>query len=434
MQTPPFGDDFRVALRDVLASSQRVRSVEIDGSYALGTATGLVRRDNQDAAAIVRVRYATDPNRGFDAAIVCDGMGGTSRGREASVLAGVQFIWTLLLGQENDPEQRAYQAIQAANDFVYKRLGRDGGTTLSAVIIGLDGQAVCAHAGDSRIYSIGDGGAIEQVTQDDNLHAALGKGPDERSDLQSKLIQYVGMGEDLDPHVRCLSSRATSYFLTTDGVHSVAPSTFSRFVRASANGSEMVRRGLQLADILGGVDNASAVYLPAKPDWVPRFFSGGAIISILTAASSVEIQLPISNSDSHAEQSPNHASPSKTSASKKLLSKKPRSRSPRRAGNGDEFQLTQVETNSVPNDTTSTPTKDQIEVAPTTPSASPSVTDANNNLPAKSTPDKPEGLDGLQEELQRRLGLAGRTEVTFQAAGSDNSSPNAEGDGKGNSG
>src|SRR5690606_24336012 len=53
-----------------------------------------------------------------------------------------------------------------------------------------------------------------------------------------------------------------SVLLTSDGAHDVPHSVFQRVVNAAAGGGDLVRKLLTLSDMMGGRDNASAIFLP----------------------------------------------------------------------------------------------------------------------------------------------------------------------------
>lgn len=106
-------------------------------------------------------------------ALVCDGMGGHSAGREASQAA----VRAVIEGARRAP--RASRAsdvlrssIELANEAVYAVGGEAPpelrpGSTCVAVLLA-DGRAEIAHVGDSRVYLV-RGGAPERLTRDHSM-------------------------------------------------------------------------------------------------------------------------------------------------------------------------------------------------------------------------------------------------------------------------
>ena len=122
------------------------------------TDVGLVRRDNQDAYAI-RERTPS----GHTVCVVCDGMGGTAGGQQASRIAVDTYVRELekVLSLGMTPQQlreASSYAVSIANRAVRAAAQeseeyRNMGTTLvSAVSYG--GGAVISNVGDSRAYHI----------------------------------------------------------------------------------------------------------------------------------------------------------------------------------------------------------------------------------------------------------------------------------------
>ena len=115
-------------------------------------------------------------------AVICDGIGSLSDGAFASAQAVRELgEWfdlqtdTVRIGlRMRDAVQRADLRISEAA----ARLGLRTGTTLSALL--LDGESYyIVHVGDSRIYSVGDGG-LETLTVDQvnngRLTSCVGRG------------------------------------------------------------------------------------------------------------------------------------------------------------------------------------------------------------------------------------------------------------------
>ncbi len=222
----------------------------------------MVRKRNEDCCLIARVSYADSGRTNFTIAMVCDGLGGMSQGREAAILAASAFTAHLFCTPVIGWKERLSRAIAFVNAQVYQRLHGDGGTTLSAVISFNDGAMFC-HVGDSRIYGVMPDRAIEQLSRDDTINALLKRQEGEaEAPKDSRLLQFVGMGEEMEAQIAPVPSQCRSVLLTSDGAHDVPQSVFQRVVSAAAGGNDLIRKLLMLSDMMGGRDNASAILLP----------------------------------------------------------------------------------------------------------------------------------------------------------------------------
>jgi serine/threonine protein phosphatase PrpC len=233
---------------------------------ALGSSVGLVRKRNEDCCLVARASYSNVGRANFTIAIVCDGLGGMSQGREAAILAASAFTASLFCAPAIEWGERLFQAISYVNAQVYQRLRGDGGTTLSAVISSHDGAMFC-HVGDSRIYGVMPDRALEQLSRDDTINALLKRQEGEaEAPKDSRLLQFVGMGDEMEAQISAVPGHCRSVLLTSDGAHDVPHSVFQRVVSAAAGGNDLIRKLLALADMTGGRDNASAILLPIGSD------------------------------------------------------------------------------------------------------------------------------------------------------------------------
>ena len=176
---------------------------------------------------------------------VADGIGGGSEGGAAAATALSAFIADLLEFSDVSLPSHLERASRRANQTVHERWRGKEGSTLSAV--GVRGeQRAWVNVGDSRIYGIDAQGGVSQLTQDDSL--PLGRG----------LVQFIGIGQGLVPHVGGVSPTHHLALITTDGVHQYVDPLLPALARtARRNYSALVDRMVHLALWCGGEDNGT---------------------------------------------------------------------------------------------------------------------------------------------------------------------------------
>lgn len=193
------------------------------------TDIGISKDTNQDS---ILIKHASVDNSEILLAVICDGMGGLSKGELASAtvirafskwfdeelpfeleFADMQVIgakWALMLKELN------------AQILEYSRAnGIEGvGTTFSGILF-VDDKYVIAHVGDTRIYRIGS--MLKQLTTDQTFVAReISRGTltleqaktDKRRNL---LLQCVGASKMVEPEVICGQTEKGAYMICSDG-------------------------------------------------------------------------------------------------------------------------------------------------------------------------------------------------------------------------
>jgi len=233
------------------SSSRGIHSVA-DFPMVLATDLGLKRNENQDRIAALRVHGGHPSSKSFTCVAVCDGMGGMSNGSACATLTLASFLSALVYNRHTPPLDRLNTAARFANQKVFDFAAGKGGATLSAVLLEA-GDAYSANVGDSRIYfeaAEGNERRLQRATVDDNLAEAFGGNGRE-------LVQFVGIGEGISPHVSSLSKHAESFIITTDGAHFIDEGIFSTIFLNSSTVLQAVERLVAVARWLGGPDNAT---------------------------------------------------------------------------------------------------------------------------------------------------------------------------------
>ena len=233
---------------------------------ALATDIGLQRTENQDRVAALRISSNANGGRSLVAVAVADGMGGMRDGGKCATLALASFFYALTLHRNHDLQRRAVAAISHANSEVFKFAGGKGGATLSAVLLDQDLRPFIVNLGDSRVYAFG-GEKVERLTRDDSLAEAVGGHGRE-------LLQFVGMGEGMQPHVEAVSLGISNLAITTDGIHFIEAQTLESILSNANELRSAAERLAALARWCGGPDNASSAMIDMKA-LVAKMRAGG---------------------------------------------------------------------------------------------------------------------------------------------------------------
>jgi len=209
----------------------------VDFIVAAKTDIGLCRKNNQDSLSVKVVN--TKMGR-MVFAVVCDGMGGLSKGEIASatvINAFDKWFMTelpLLCEQEMDEYDirlRWEEIILEQNELIKRYGTRQGvklGTTVVALLLTQDKYYVL-NVGDSRAYELKD--TIRQITKDHSLVAQeVEKGnltweEAEKDKRNNVLLQCVGASSSVRPDFFMGDVKEdTVYMLCSDGFrHMISP-------------------------------------------------------------------------------------------------------------------------------------------------------------------------------------------------------------------
>jgi hypothetical protein len=215
------------------------------------------------------------------------------QGAEAAVLALSVFVSKVIRSSRASREDSLLMGMGQANDEVFKLLRGGGGTTLSAVLIPRSGGASICHVGDSRIYSIGKS-SLQQLTHDDTIGAALKKSPDTAYETRdTRLLQFVGMGSDLEAQIfqpKAPDTRA--YLLSSDGAHDVPNALLQRVVGIARSNLDLARKLIRLSEVLGGLDNATVAVVPSTIQEDTERPVEGLDITLLAPIGQLSIWIP----------------------------------------------------------------------------------------------------------------------------------------------
>lgn len=193
------------------------------------TDIGISKDTNQDS---VLIKHAKADGKEVLLAVVCDGMGGLSKGELASATVIRTFAQWFDEELPYELENVDLQVIGAKWSLLLKELNAqileyskensiEGvGTTFSGILF-IDDQYVIGHVGDTRIYHIG--ASLTQLTTDQTFVAReISRGTmtleqaktDKRRNL---LLQCIGASKVVEPQIICGKTEKGAYMLCSDG-------------------------------------------------------------------------------------------------------------------------------------------------------------------------------------------------------------------------
>ena len=199
---------------------------------AYHTDVGLTKKTNQDSLGI-KIAETDSGQAAFG--VVCDGMGGLSKGELASkevILAFMNWFDRVFMESACSGEYDTSKINEEWNEIIQrqnKSLGQFGkehdlqlGTTVSAILL-YKGRYYIVHVGDSRIYQLSGSNAF-LLTNDQTFIAreiAAGRMTVEQSKTdprRSVLLQCVGASEIVEPEFSTgIIFPDTTYMICSDG-------------------------------------------------------------------------------------------------------------------------------------------------------------------------------------------------------------------------
>jgi PPM family protein phosphatase len=200
---------------------------------------------------------------------VADGMGGHRAGEVASATA----LEALRAAVANGRSLR--DAIEGANDAVLEKSESDRalhgmGTTLTAGMLGSDGQLVVGHVGDSRAYLVRDG-ELTQITNDHSLVEELVRGGEltpEQAEVhprRSIITRALGIDPQVEVDEYPIDLRpGDRILLCSDGLTTmVRPDDIAGILNREHDPKRAAQLLVDAANEAGGEDNVTAVIIDA---------------------------------------------------------------------------------------------------------------------------------------------------------------------------
>ncbi len=233
------------------------------------TDVGRVRDENEDAFG-----QFPEEAEGDQLFIVADGMGGHTRGREASTTTVEMVKQAYFDGRRGSVPDRLTRAFQRANRQVYEMARAvDGpgsmGTTGTALAM-VNGNAYIAHVGDSRAYRFHPDG-FQLLTKDHTMVEAMRReglltAEEARTHpRRGTLTRAIGVDPEVEVDTIELGApRADDRFLLcSDGLAEIPDDELQEVV-LNRTPQEACEELIDRANERGGYDNATALVICIK--------------------------------------------------------------------------------------------------------------------------------------------------------------------------
>lgn len=200
---------------------------------AAETDIGITKKVNQDS---ICVKNAETKHGKAALVMVCDGMGGLSKGELASAEVVRSFsdwfdyelAYELEKWSWRDAGQSVLSRLRSLNSCIIdygRRKGVKLGTTATG-ILAVNNQMMTFHVGDSRIYKLSY--QIKQLTEDHTfVHREIKNGnmtseQAEKDPRRSALTQCIGVTGEVTPEIRFGTIESgTNYMVCSDGFRHV---------------------------------------------------------------------------------------------------------------------------------------------------------------------------------------------------------------------
>jgi protein phosphatase len=246
--------------------------------YSVGVRSdiGCVRPINEDnARALLPPQNGAASSRGL-LVMVADGMGGHASGEVASAIA-VDTVCREYFESKSSPEVALRKALEDSNRVIHEAARKDAskkgmGTTCTALSL-LNGVAISAHVGDSRLYLI-RGGGIYLMSEDHSAVMELVREglltPDEARRHENKNLITRALG--LHPSVEIATWKepfplqdGDRFLLCSDGLYDLVEDEEILTRVLGSQPEQACNELIDLAKQLGGHDNITVAVVHVEP-------------------------------------------------------------------------------------------------------------------------------------------------------------------------
>ncbi len=240
------------------------------------TDIGRKRSMNQDSLLYSEMPLGNLPNL----FLVADGMGGHSAGDYASLCTVRTIENEVMLSEDSEPVRILKQAIEAANEEVYKKAGSEPayngmGTTVVAGTV-IDNILYVANVGDSRLYLVNDD--IMQITRDHSLvEEMVSSGEISREEARNHpdkniITRAIGVIDSVDIDFFEVDLRKGDLILLcSDGLTNMLnDEEILKIINETGDIEESVEKLIKVANHNGGKDNITVILADPYYDEVEK--------------------------------------------------------------------------------------------------------------------------------------------------------------------
>ena len=241
-----------------------------------GSFIGNGRSNNEDNFYFDK-KHLPVPNKGLKNPIKCrgttdspiifavfDGMGGESKGDEASCLASevftekVKILDELALSGKEFMYETCEKANNAVNELRIKQQLSSMGTTVAAIYFSQD-EVIACNVGDSKIFRIRDNQML-QISEDhtdEKILTAMG------INKKPVLLQYIGVPDNemaIEPYISKGDIKSEDvYLLCSDGVTDILNVEEMYEIICNNSADDAVRQILSEVNKKDGADNSTVI-------------------------------------------------------------------------------------------------------------------------------------------------------------------------------
>lgn len=247
------------------------------------TDKGIKKQQNEDSLLLNGIAAG---DKEILLAVICDGLGGMSKGELASATIVRAFSEWLKAKYIYDNDKQSFEKIKLQwrnliEDCNYKlmeygqRQGIELGTTVTALIVHSTGSYLIGHVGDTRAYCLSD--KIEQLTEDHTLvgreikRGLMTKEQAMKDARQNVLLQCIGVNQYVEPQfLEGYVEAGEAFLLCSDGFrHKVSEEElWKHLAPGRLNDSDSMQKELvelvELNKQRKETDNISAIYIKRK--------------------------------------------------------------------------------------------------------------------------------------------------------------------------
>lgn len=238
--------------------------------------TGKKRTNNEDWVAGFEPINPKELQASGSLYIVADGVGGASKGEEASQFAAKKVLFDFFQDQTIPPKQRLQRSIRKACKEIFEysqesNLSRMATTMVAANVRG--NKLTVANVGDSRCYLIRSG-KVTQITQDHNFVGELVRNgslsPEAAKQAKVRNTLMRSLGGEADVEVDIFGEfdlyPGDIILLCSDGLTRYAEDADILRICSRGSAERISEQLIEFANERGGADNTSVYVIKINPE------------------------------------------------------------------------------------------------------------------------------------------------------------------------